>query len=152
MRKHALAPRVACGFRGSSGLGSPRCRADRRTQSPTHPPQSYASSTGGHAGCMCCIILRPKMVPALAKPLSLASDTSVWELTALPFNLIVSSALFVFGTKVLDYSRSAGHYLCLHSGIFHSSPVANTCPGSVGCLRSKRSAGCVQHDPSSGWQ
>lgn len=115
MRKHTLAPHVACGLRGSSGLGDPCCHAGTSVHPPRHPPASYVSTTGGHAGWTCRLTLQPKLVPALAKPLSVASDTSGWELAALLFNLIVPAALlFVFGTKALDSRGTAGRYLCLH--------------------------------------
>ena len=74
---------------------------------PGYPPWSHVSSTGGHAGCMCRLMLQLKLVPALAKPPSLASDTSVWELTALLFNLIVPSALFV------QLNRPLSTFVCI---------------------------------------
>lgn len=52
-------------------------------------------------------MLQPKLVPTLVKPLALASDTSVWELTPLML-------LFVFRTKALGYTGTAGFYLCFH--------------------------------------
>lgn len=70
---------------------------------------------------MCHLMVQPKLVEVLAKFLSLASDTSMWELTALMFNLIVClTLLFGFETKVLAHRGTAGRYHCLHYGICHA--------------------------------
>lgn len=112
MRKHTLAPHAACGFRGSSGPGHPCCQEGTRVHPLGHPPQSYVSSMGGHAGCTCRLMLQPpEPVPALAKPLSLPSASSMWLLLDL---IVPSGLLFVFWTKVLDYRGTAGCYFCLH--------------------------------------
>lgn len=103
---------------------------------------------------MCCLLLQPKLAAGLAKPPSLASDTSLWELTALLFNLIVPSALlFIFETKVLAYrgTQVAAFAFAKAISILHLAS-ADTRPALVGCFRSKKGAGCVQHDPSSAWR
>lgn len=61
--------------------------------------------------------------------------------------------LFVFGTQTLGDRGTAGHYLCLHKGIFCSSPGTGWCVPSLSwMLRSKKRAGFFQHDPLSGRQ
>lgn len=150
MRNHTLAPHVACASRGSFSAGPSLCWASRSIDLPRHPPQIYNSSMEEHADHVCHIMLQPKLVPALPKPLSLSSESFEWELTALLFHLTMCPALLlVFGTQTLGNRGTAGHYLCLHKGIFCSSPGIGWC---VPSLRSKKSAVFFQHDPLSGWQ